>query len=118
MDDPLNEAWQHVLAHWDDSAAHRRFLILADTQGDLAEAGALYRAIRVSDPTRAPDAAKRIDEILGLALAKMKTHQELQASDTRFRAEWAKRTLTFIALCFVIGAAFYFFQQVAMQRAL
>jgi len=94
-DDPLDEAWADVEARWDDAAAHKKFLALADTLDRLADAGKRYRSVREGDPGRAALASQQIDALFGLAMTRMAT---LKAPPPK-----ARRRLDYIA--FGISAA-------------
>lgn len=89
--DPLELAWQEVLAQWDEPQAHKRFLALADTLDRLADAGRRYRAVRESDPARAERASKQVDALLGIAVTKMSAVEKSPPPK-------ARRRLDFIAL--------------------
>ena len=67
VDDALARAWSAVEADWSSDDAHRRFLALCAASGKLSEAGRRYRLARDADPTREPEAKRRIDAILALA---------------------------------------------------
>ena len=86
-DEALSEAWDEVLARWDDPAAHKRFLALADLRGALAFAGTRYRAVRDADPSRRSEAEARIDQLLGLAMVRVQTLRAPTPSGHR-RLEW------------------------------
>jgi hypothetical protein len=87
-DDELERAWSEVLGAWDDERAHQRFLVLADATGRLAEAGRRYRDVREREPERRAVAERRIDEILGKAIAQMKVIESSEPAKARSRLEW------------------------------
>lgn len=93
--DPLDAAWAEVEAHWDDPAAHRKFLALADTLDQLADAGRRYRSVREGDSTRAERATEQIDALLLVAMTRMKVEKSEPPK--------ARRRLDYIA--FGISAA-------------
>jgi len=93
--DPLEVAWTEVEARWDDAAAHKKFLALADTLDRLADAGRRYRAARERDPARAERVQMQIDALLVLAMKRMSVEQSAPPK--------ARRRLDFIA--FGISAA-------------
>jgi len=64
----LQDAWQDVLAHFDDDDAHARFLAQCAALGSLDEAGRRYRQVRDGDPARAAAAERRLDDVLAAAL--------------------------------------------------
>ncbi|MBI5514131.1 MAG: hypothetical protein HY909_10210 [Deltaproteobacteria bacterium] len=70
-DDSLEAPWQELRAHWDDPAAHRRFVNRAALEDRLPEAGRRYREAR-GEKDLAPRAAEGLDLVLGAALAKLK----------------------------------------------
>lgn len=89
--DALEAAWRAVLDDWGSPDAHKRFLVLADATGRLAEAGKRYRAIRErdADEARRAEAARRIDEILSLAIVRVSAATPRgEARETRSRIEW------------------------------
>lgn len=73
--DALDAAWAEVEARWDDAAAHKKFLALADTLDRLADAGRRYRAVRESDPARAERAKAQVDALFGIAMTRMKVEK-------------------------------------------
>jgi hypothetical protein len=73
--DPLDTAWAEVEAHWDDAAAHKKFLALADTLDRLPDAGRRYRAVREKDPERAERAKAQVDALFGIAMTRMKVEK-------------------------------------------
>lgn len=87
MDEDLERAWDELLAAWDDADRHKRFLVLAESTGRLAEAGRRYRAMK-DDPARRAEAERRIDEILARAMARMATVERTDPAPARSRVEW------------------------------
>ena len=85
--DPIEEAWAAVEASWDSPEAHKKFLVLCDTLDRLAEAGQRYRRIKETDPARRAEASKRIDELLGFAMARVKV-DKVEPAKVRSRVEW------------------------------
>jgi hypothetical protein len=86
--DPLDAAWAELEAHWDEPAAHKKFLALAETLDRLADAGRHYRAVRENDPTRAERASTQIDALFGIALAKMKQLEKSEPPKVRRRLDF------------------------------
>jgi hypothetical protein len=86
--DPLAAAFAELDASWDDPAAHKKVLALADALERLAEVGKRYRAIRDSDPARADVAKKQIDALLGLAMTRVTRTEKTDAKPTKTRLEW------------------------------
>jgi len=84
----LAAEWERLATAWDDPRAHQRFLALADASGALAEAGRRYRGVRDGDPARRAEAERRIEEILGRALARMKPERSDETRRLRSRVEW------------------------------
>lgn len=75
-DDPIETAWQTLVADWDDEGAHKKFLALCQATDQLGEAGRRYRAVKDANDARAERAQAQIDQVLGLAmqnLADLKT---------------------------------------------
>jgi hypothetical protein len=71
--DVVESAWQRVLREWEDEKAHKAFLMLCASTGQLAEAGRRYRDVRERDPERAEVAKAQIDRVLGLAMQSLST---------------------------------------------
>ncbi len=67
-EDPIEDAWQRVLAEWEDERVHKRFVTLCASTEQLGEAGRRYREVRERDAERAPVAAQQIDRVLALAM--------------------------------------------------
>lgn len=84
----LEREWARVLAAWDDADAHKRFLVLAESSGQLAFAGKRYRDVKEREPARAGLAEQQIDRILGLAMAQMKALEKSEPPRGRRRIEW------------------------------
>jgi hypothetical protein len=87
----LDAAWASVQAHWDDDAAHKRFVALAMTLDRLPEAGRRYRAEReraeaAGDEARAASARKRIDALLAAATQRMLATRTAPDAPRRARA--------------------------------
>jgi hypothetical protein len=97
----LEEEWKRVVAEWGDPKAHTRFLALAEASGELAFAGRRYRELRESDPSKAAEAQRAIDEILSRAMSRM-TLERTPVRTGRTRAEWIGMG---VALAFLIGMA-------------
>jgi uncharacterized protein YfiM (DUF2279 family) len=88
VDDALARAWSAVEADWSSDDAHRRFLALCAASGKLSEAGRRYRLARDADPTREPEAKRRIDAILALATEQMLRQQTPRPEAKSSRASW------------------------------
>ena len=91
-DGAIESAWQRVLAEWGDEKAHKAFLMLCASTGQLAEAGRRYRDVRERDPERAEAAKAQIDRVLGLAM------QNLSALKTEPTARSARTKVLLIAM--------------------
>ena len=87
-EDDLDRAWAEVLAAWDDEKAHSRFVALAGATGRHAEAGRRYREVKETDPARRAVAERRIDEILGHAVAHALGARRVEPAVARSRLEW------------------------------
>ncbi len=85
--DPMEAAWAAVEAQWDTAEAHKKFLVLSDSLDRLAEAGKRYRAIKDRDPKRRAEAEKRIEELLGFAMARVRV-DKVEPGTARSRVEW------------------------------
>lgn len=85
--DPVEAAWAQVEASWESAEAHKKFLVLCDSFDRLAEAGRRYRAVKDADPKRRVEAEKRIDELLGLAMVRVRV-DKVEPGKVRSRVEW------------------------------
>lgn len=85
--DPIDAAWAVVEASWESAEAHKKFLVLSDSLDRLADAGRRYRAVKDADPKRRAEAAKRIDELLGFAMARVRV-DKVEPGKVRSRVEW------------------------------
>ncbi len=86
-EDPIELAWTEVEAAWNQPEAHKRFLLVCDSVGRLAEAGRRYRQVKESDPERRAMAEKQIDALLGLAMTRVKA-DKTEPRKGRSRVEW------------------------------
>ncbi|MFN9812369.1 MAG: hypothetical protein ACK6CU_22360 [Deltaproteobacteria bacterium] len=86
--DPIEAAWAAVEARWDSAEAHKKFLVLCDSLDRLAEAGQRYRRVRDGDPGRREEASRRIDELLGLAMTRVRVVDRIEPAKVRSRIEW------------------------------
>ena len=86
-DDSIERAWAEVEAAWSEPEAHKRFLVVCDSLGLLAEAGRRYRAVKEGDPERRAVAEKQIDALLALAMTRM-TADKTEPRTGRSRVEW------------------------------
>lgn len=86
----IESAWEALEASWSDDQAHRRFIAFCSLHGQLGEAGRRYRRVRDRDPERAEEAARRLEAVLGAALA------TLDATRTRLPK---RRSRLFWAVC-------------------
>ncbi len=77
----LNEEFQKLLSEWDDDAAHKRFLLLAESLGKIGEAGRLYRSVQ-SDPAHGERAEKGIHQVLARAMASLR-HEPVAATPSQ-----------------------------------
>jgi len=96
-DETLEEAWAEALESWDEDDAHKRFIAVCDAIGRLDEAGARYRAVKESDPERAQEADRRIDQVLGRALATLQSKRVEPSEEPRRRLFWVSVVL-FLAI--------------------
>jgi hypothetical protein len=85
----LDAAWAEVEASWDDAAAHKKFLALADLLDRLPDAGRRYRAVRENDPARAERAKQQVDALFAIAMTRMTVEKSPPPK--------ARRRLDFIA---------------------
>jgi hypothetical protein len=65
----IARAAEALEARWQDDAAHRSFIALCSAHGALAEAGRYYRTVRDRDPARRQEAERRLNAVLGAAIA-------------------------------------------------
>ncbi len=87
-DEDLEREWARLLSSWDDAAAHKRFLVLAEANGQLAFAGKRYRDVRESEPDKREIAIKQTEQILALAIAHMSRAERTEPQKGRGRLEW------------------------------
>lgn len=78
---PLESVWAEVVAHWDDDAAHERFVAIAQTLDALPDAAGRYRAA-AADPERKERAETMLGRITAIALATLSTMKP-EADPTR-----------------------------------
>ena len=97
--DPIDEAWDRVLTHWDDDEAHRKFIALCATLGRLDFAGTRYRKIRDTEPERAEQASSQIDRLLSHA---MKNLEPLRTQAPR-RAKGVVLLVAFVITAALLG---------------
>ncbi len=98
---PVEAAWQAVLDGWEDPGAHERFLALCEAMGVSAEAGARYRSLRESDPARAAEAQKRLDQLVARALARL----QLERSEVSPRPRrWLFLLAVLATICLLTAA--------------
>ncbi len=70
--DPFDAAWQSLQARWPDEPAHKAFVALARQLDRLPDAAQRYRAVLDSDPGRAPEARRGLDQILAVAMLQLR----------------------------------------------
>ena len=99
--DPVEAAWQHVLEHWEEEAAHEAFLALCADLGRLGDAGRRYRAVQETsdDPERVADARRYVDRVLGLAVTLM----QAERSDASRLVRQGKLVLYLLATLFFLA---------------
>jgi hypothetical protein len=95
--DPVEVAWAAVEASWESAEAHKKFLVLCDSLDRLAEAGRRYRAVKEASPERRAEAERRIDELLGLAMARVRV-DKVEPTKARSRVEWIALGLSLVLL--------------------
>lgn len=96
-EDPIEAAWAAVEASWESPEAHKKFLVLCDTSDRLAEAGRRYRAVKESSPERRAEAERRIDDLLGLAMARVRV-DKVEPAKVRSRVEWIALGLSIVLI--------------------
>lgn len=96
-DESLEEAWAQVDEGWDDDGSHKRFIAVCDAIGRLDEAGARYRTVRESDPDRAEEAKRRIDQVVARALTTLQAQRADPQQRPRRPLLWLS-VLVFLAL--------------------
>ncbi len=94
-EDPVEQAWAAVESDWGSAEAHKKFLVLCDTLDRLPEAGKRYRAIKESSPERRAEAERRIDELLGFAMARVRL-DKVEPAKTRSKVEWVALGLSIV----------------------
>ena len=68
----IETLWKHVLAHWEDEAAHRAFLEHCHVEDALVEAAVRYRSMK-GDREKGALAEKKLGAIAMLAMTKLET---------------------------------------------
>lgn len=106
--DPVSEAWRAVEADWSSTEAHRRFLAVCDSLDRLAEAGRRYRIVKETDPNRRAAAEARIEELLGLAMKRVRLDRT-EPSQRRSRLEWVALGLSIVLVTAAILSALRMF---------
>ncbi len=96
-DETLEEAWAAVDEGWDDDDAHKRFIAVCDAIGRLDEAGARYRAVKESEPERAEEAQRRIDQVVTRALLTLQSQRVEPSDEPRRRLFWVS-VVVFLAI--------------------
>jgi hypothetical protein len=66
--DPVDAAWTALLARWESDEAHRAFVGLATSLGQLPDAARRYRSV-VDDGERGPQARAGLERVLAAAMA-------------------------------------------------
>lgn len=102
-EDAVEAAWTEVESHWGSAEAHKRFLVLADSLGRLAEAGRRYRDVKERDPARRADAEKRIEELLGFAMARVRV-DKVEPGKARSRIEWVALGVSLVLIVAALRA--------------
>ncbi|GAB4204923.1 MAG: hypothetical protein OHK0013_20310 [Sandaracinaceae bacterium] len=95
--DPIETAWAAVEANWESAEAHKKFLVLCDSLDRLAEAGRRYRAVKEGSPERRAEAERRIDELLGMAMARVRL-DKVEPTQGRSRIEWIALGLSLVLI--------------------
>jgi len=100
----IETAWGAVEADWESAEAHKKFLALADSLDRLAEAGKRYRAVKEKDPARSAAADKHIDQLLGLAMKRVRI-DKVEPSKQRSRVEWIALGLSIVLISAALFSA-------------
>jgi hypothetical protein len=82
-DDPIEHAWERVVAQWESEPAHKAFLTLASSTSRLAEAGRRYREVAEREPERAEVAKRQIERVTALAMQNLATLKSEPAPPSR-----------------------------------
>jgi len=104
-DDPLVSAWAAVEADWESADAHKKFLALSDSLDRLAEAGKRYRAVKETDATRRAAADKHIEQLLGLAMKRVRV-DKVEPTKQRSRVEWIAFGVSIVLISAALFSAF------------
>lgn len=104
--DALAQAWEEVLAHWDDDALHARFVARCADQHELPFAGHCYRTTLEARPDE-PQALRGKQRVLAQAMA-------LLQLETKARRDWRDasktiRAMSIIVIFSAIAVAMFFF---------
>lgn len=109
-DAELDEAWERVLAEWDDDKVHGAFLARCQAAKDLGEAARRYRSlVEPGSPfrervDRLEAAQKRLSAVATLAVLDMHAHR---TEPQKPRGIWALRA---IAIFIALAALYTFFR--------
>lgn len=103
-DDSIEAAWAAVEARWDEPEAHKKFLALADALDRLAEAGKRYRAVKETDAARRDAAARHIDQLLGLAMKRVRV-DKVEPTKSRSRVEWVALGVSIVLISAAVFSA-------------
>jgi hypothetical protein len=103
--DPVEAAWAAVEANWESAEAHKKFLVLCDSLDRLAEAGRRYRAVKEASPARRAEAERRIGELLGLAMARVRVDR-MEPTKARSRIEWIALGLSLVLISAALFSMF------------
>jgi len=88
--DPVAEAWEQVMAQWEEPQAHKRFISLCATLDRLPEAGKRYRRVRddAEDEERRAQAEMHIDELFGVAMSSLEALKSTPSEKGKNRILW------------------------------
>lgn len=83
----IEAAFRKLESEWDNPEAHRRFITLCSAHDALAEGGRLYRIVKERDPSRAAEAARKLDAVTLAAVEQLALTRTPRAA-RRSRTMW------------------------------
>jgi hypothetical protein len=97
LDAPGAALWEKTIAAWTDGGAHDRFVQYCHATGQLAAAGACYRARAATEPPD-PVAKKMQERVVFLSMQAL-------VPTSRARSRWAFFQSPWFVLLVLVGAA-------------
>lgn len=105
----LTAAWHALKVEWDSSDAHRRFLFLADTLGELPQAAKLYRSASHELGKREVSEAQ-LGQLVNLALSKL-VPEPRDLAQSKKKIEWVGLGLSAVLIAYGLFAMLRFLRE-------